>query len=42
MLAIDCSLVTNPQMMLLDEPCEGPVPYIVRRIESVIKDINAE
>jgi branched-chain amino acid transport system ATP-binding protein len=42
MLAIVRSLVTNPRIMLLDEPCEGLAPYIVRRIESIIEEINAE
>ncbi len=29
-------------MMLLDEPCEGLAPYIVRRIESIIEEISQE
>lgn len=40
MLAIARSLVANPRMILLDEPCEGLAPYIVRRIESIIEEIN--
>ncbi|WP_435127066.1 ABC transporter ATP-binding protein [Halobaculum sp. D14] len=40
MLAIARSLVANPEMILLDEPCEGLAPYIVRRIEDIIQEIS--
>jgi branched-chain amino acid transport system ATP-binding protein len=42
MLAIARALAANPDLMLLDEPFEGLAPYIVRRIEDIIADINAE
>ena len=42
MLAIARSLVANPRMILLDEPCEGLAPYIVRRIEGIIQEISEQ
>jgi branched-chain amino acid transport system ATP-binding protein len=42
MIAIARALAANPRVMLLDEPFEGLAPYIVRRIEDIIADINEE
>jgi len=41
-LAIARGLMSNPQIMLLDEPTEGIQPSIVQEIEDTLKRINRE
>lgn len=42
MVAIARALVANPDLMVLDEPCEGLAPMIVRQVEEAIQRINDE
>ena len=38
-LAVARPLMTNPKLLLLDEPSEGLAPLIVRAIEELVKSI---
>lgn len=42
MLAIARGLITNPELMLLDEPSEGLAPLIVKNLQEVIRTIREE
>jgi branched-chain amino acid transport system ATP-binding protein len=42
MLAIARALVTNPRLVLLDEPSEGLAPAIVERVTEVVTAMRAE
>ena len=42
MLAVDRSLMSNPEIMMLDEPSLGLAPIVVQEIFSIIKKINKE
>src|SRR5690348_13932421 len=41
MLAIGRGLMTNPKLLLLDEPSLGLAPFMVQQIRSIISEINA-
>ena len=41
MLAIGRALVTNPRLLLLDEPMEGLAPVICEQLARVIRDLRA-
>ncbi len=40
LLVIVRALMANPQMLLLDEPCEGLAPVIVEMLEEMIREIS--
>jgi branched-chain amino acid transport system ATP-binding protein len=42
MLAIARALMTNPHLLLLDEPSEGLAPMIVTEIKGIINQLRAE
>jgi branched-chain amino acid transport system ATP-binding protein len=42
MLAIGRALMTNPDMLLLDEPTEGLAPLLVREVGRVIQELKLE
>ncbi len=41
MLAIGRGLMSNPKLLLLDEPSLGLAPFMVQQIRSIISEINA-
>jgi branched-chain amino acid transport system ATP-binding protein len=42
MLAIGRALLTNPRLLLMDEPSEGLAPVIVERIGEVLADLRRD
>ena len=42
MLAIGRALMTNPDLLLMDEPTEGLAPLLVREVQRAITDLKAQ
>lgn len=40
MLAVGMALMTNPQVLFLDEPTTGLAPYLVRNVLSALRHVN--